>query len=99
MLKFKINLPALPPEPNDIASGVLTLKIGDGEEQTIPTTKYQAAVEGLSGEQGATVVASLVYLDDAGNSSIEPAKLEAVLNDTIPPPNAGALGLEVTAEE
>lgn len=99
MLQFKITLPALPDPAGDIVSGLLRLTIGDGAEQSIETTKEQTEVTGLSGEQGQAVNASFVWIDDAGNQSANPSKLEnVILADTIPPPDAGVLGLSVTAE-
>jgi hypothetical protein len=98
MLGFKIVLPELPPEPNDIVSGELTVSIGTGEAQVIPTTKEQTEIVGLSGEQGAEVNVSFVYVDDAGNRSEEASSLLETLVDTIPPATPGALGLAVTSE-
>ena len=99
MLLFKINLPALPDDASDIVSGELKLKIGDADEQTIATTKEQTTVEGLSGDAGQTVNASFAYVDGAGNRSVHPSPLSVVLADTIPPPDAGVLGLEVTGQQ
>jgi hypothetical protein len=98
VLTFTINLPASPPEPNDIASGELVVTIDGGAPAVFPTTKDQVGVEGLTGNQGVRVLASFVHIDDAGNKSVTPASLDVVLNDTIPPADPGALGLTVTAE-
>lgn len=98
MLQFKITLPALPDPPGDIVSGLLRVTVGDGAEQSFETTKEQTEVAGLSGEQGQAVNADYFYIDDAGNQS-SASKLEnMILNDTIAPPQPGALGLVVTAE-
>jgi len=98
MLGFKIVLPELPPEPNDIVGGEVTVVIGGGDPQIIPTTKEQTEVIDLSGEQGAEVQVSFVYIDDAGNKSEEASTLTETLVDTIPPATPGALGLAVTSE-
>lgn len=99
MLQFKIVLPALPDPPGDIVSGLLRVTVGDGPEQSFETTKEQAEVAGLSGEQGQAVNASFVWIDDAGNASANPSVLEnVILADSIAPPSPGALGLSVTAE-
>lgn len=98
MLGFKIVLPELPPEPNDIVGGEVTVIIGGGEPQIIPTTKDQVEIVDLSGEQGAQVQVSFVYIDDAGNKSEEASTLTETLVDTIPPATPGALGLAVTSE-
>jgi hypothetical protein len=98
MLTFKINLPKLPDDPGDIASGKLTVTIGDSEAATIETTKEQTEVVGLTGEQGNRVLASFVYIDDAGNPSKNPSTIDVVLSDTIPPADAGVMSLEVTSE-
>lgn len=98
MLQFTITLPALPPEPNDIASGELTVKVGDGDAKVIATTKEQTEVTGLEGAQDAAVSVSFSYVDDAGNKSVHPSVIADVLKDTIPPADPGALGLTVTGE-
>lgn len=98
MLTFKINLPALPPEPNDIASGELTVTVNGSAPVVFPTAKAQTAVEGLTGNEGETVEAAFIWIDDAGNKSQQPAALTVVLADTIPPADPGALALEVTSE-
>lgn len=99
MLVFNVPLPA-EPEGADIASGELTITIGSAEQQTIATTKGQTEVVGLKGAQDALVTASFAYIDDSGNRSVHPSKIDAVpLKDTIPPPDPGALGIVVTGEE
>ncbi len=100
MLVFKINLPALPDPPGDIVSGELTVTIGGASPVVIPTTSGQAVVDELRGNQGDSVTASFAWVDDAGNRSVHPSSIDGlVLNDTIPPPDPGALSLEVTREE
>lgn len=98
MLGFKIVLPELPPEPNDIVSGELTVSIGEADAQLYPTTKEMTEVAGLAGEQGMAVSVSFVYVDDAGNRSEDASVLTETLVDTIPPAVPGALGLAVTSE-
>ena len=98
MLGFKILLPALPPEPNDIVHGELTIQIGESTPSIIATAKEQTEVTGLSGEQDTTVNVSFVYIDDAGNRSEDASTISEVLVDTIPPATPGALGLAVTSE-
>lgn len=98
MLTFKINLPAEPTEPNDIASGELTVTIAGGTPTVMPTAKGQIEVVGLTGNQGDSVEVTFAYIDDAGNRSVQPSGLNVVLSDTIPPANPGTLSLEVTAE-
>jgi hypothetical protein len=96
MLKFVLMLPAA--GAADVVTRRLVVKIGDAE----PTTAELAgdAVESveMSGEENAAVVGSLVDVDDAGNES-EPSTFSFVLLDTIAPPQPGAIGLKVTAEE
>jgi hypothetical protein len=98
MLSFKIQLPSLPEGPNDIASGELTVTIDGGAPAVFPTAKDATEVDGFSGNDGAAVRASFAYIDDAGNKSTTPAVLDAVLSDTIPPSDPGALALLVTGE-
>lgn len=101
MLTFKINLPAAPPEPNDIVGGELTVVIGTADPVVLSTTKDQTVVEGLQGNDGESVKASFAYLDDATppNKSVHPSTIDVVLADTIPPADPGVLSLEVTGEE
>lgn len=49
-------------------------------------------------EQNANVTLSLVDVDDAGNRS-QPAVLEFVATDTIPPAQPGSLGVTLAREE
>lgn len=98
ILNFKINLPELPPEPNDIVSGELTLVIGEAAPQIIFTAKDQVEVLGFAGKQDDTVEAAYVFIDDAGNRSEQPSTLTVVLTDTIAPAVPGALGIVVTGE-
>jgi len=98
VLTYKINLPSEPAEPNDIASGELTITVNGQTPAVVATTKGQTEVDGLSGEQGDTVEVTFAYIDDAGNRSVHPSVLNVTLADTIPPADPGALGLEVTAE-
>ena len=98
MLGFKILLPELPPEPNDIVNGELTVQIGEATPSIIATAKEQTEITGMSGEQGVMVNVSFVYVDDAGNRSEEASTISIILVDTIPPATPGALGLTVTSE-
>jgi len=98
MLQFKITLPTLPPEPNDIVSGELTVKVGDAESAVVTTAKDQLEVVGLEGEQNAALSVSFAYIDDAGNRSVHPSTISDSLRDTIPPADPGALGLVITGE-
>lgn len=95
MLTFDIVLP--PATASDTTKGELAVTIGNAEPQVIETAVGQERVTGLSGEDGAPVSASFVFIDDANNRS-EPSTLEAVLTDTIAPPQPGSLGIEVTGE-
>lgn len=93
---FDVSLP--PPGATDVVSRELTLTI-DGTTQAVPPlVGTTTVVVGFSGPQGATVEAVLVDVDDAGNRSEPSPKLVATLQDTIPPPAPGELGLIVTGE-
>ncbi|NBT76099.1 MAG: hypothetical protein EBT15_09045 [Betaproteobacteria bacterium] len=52
----------------------------------------------ISVPQGASVLLTLVDVDDAGNRS-EPAVLEFVAEDTLPPAQPGAFGVTLVREE
>lgn len=96
-ITFKVQLPEEPTEPNDIVGGKLTVAI-NGEEQEFDTVKGQTEVDGLVGPQGAAVDLSFVYVDDAGNESVQPSTASVVLEDTVPPANPGTLGVTITGE-
>jgi len=96
-LKFDVALPAWP-AGDEVVSGELTTVIG-GVSNVVPVAKGDAAVVGLVGDQDAAVELSFVYVDNAGLKSANPSTFSAVLVDTIPPPDAGALGITVTGEE
>lgn len=97
-LIFKVSLPAEPEGALDIASGELTVTVGAGEPSVIATAKGQLSVDDLQGADGETVSASFVFVDDAGNRSVVPSTASAVLADTIPPADPGALAIEITGE-
>jgi hypothetical protein len=88
--------PAVDP---DVVARRLSITV-NGE--TISTPVEFAADSTALGEvrapQGATVVLSLVDVDDAGNVS-EPAVVEFTANDTIPPTIPGGLGVALLREE
>jgi len=52
----------------------------------------------VSVPQGASVLLTLVDVDDAGNRS-EPAELEFVAEDTLPPAQPGAFGVTLVRED
>ena len=99
MLIFDVVLPAIPEAPSDIVGGRLTYVIAEVEAVVVDTAVGQEKVEVLRGNDGDTVALSFVWVDDAGNESVEPSTLEAVLVDTFPPPNPGELGIVVTGED
>ena len=49
-------------------------------------------------EQGASIIGSLVDVDDAGNRS-QPATFEFIAADTIPPSQPGSFGVTLVREE
>ena len=94
MILFNVSLP--PKAAPDVASREVTIKIGDAEEVKSLGPDVEL-VEGLEGEQDLSVMVSLVDIDDAGNRS-EASVAEAVLVDTVAPPQPGALGIVVVGE-
>lgn len=95
-LQFKVLLPVWPVGA-DIQSGELTVDVA-GAVSTIPVAMDQAEVTDLEGDQDAAVDLSFVYIDDAGNRSVSASIFSGTLVDTIAPPDAGSLGIEVTGE-
>lgn len=97
-LVFRIELPQATSTP-DVAGGRLSVKVG---ETTLPdelTAVGQTSSQEYTGADGAAVHAEFVFVDDAGNPSPEPAVLDTILADTIPPENPSAIGLTVLREE
>lgn len=91
-LRFDVQLPALPPEPDGIDCGMLVVTI-DGERQQKETKREQTVVAGFTGKPGTEVELSFVYLNGEGYEWDLPSVISQELADTIPPPDAGELGI------
>lgn len=73
----------------------------DGAETPREVREYEPSATDLGDllvPQGASVVLSLVDVDDAGNQS-EPATLEFAAVDTLPPAQPGMLGVTLVGEQ
>ncbi|NBW12301.1 MAG: hypothetical protein EBR82_30145 [Caulobacteraceae bacterium] len=96
MLIYSVS--AAPPVDGDVVQRQLTVDIA-GEVPTVLTFAGDATNLGeVRADQGATVTLSLVDVDDAGNPS-EPAVVEFVATDTIPPAAPGQFGVTLVREE
>lgn len=101
MLLFDVLIDTVTPRSEDVVSGELSIERTVGGEvinevRVIdPGTTH---VTGLSGDDGSTVKLSFVWVDDAGNKSVNPATFEGVLLDTIAPADPGTLGIQITGE-
>lgn len=97
-----VSLPQVPadnPESDDVVSGELTLTIGDAEPQVVATELGQTEyVVGDLPAEDTVLSASFVFIDDAGNRSVNPLTAEYTVADTTPPPDAEA-GLGFRVEE
>lgn len=96
MFTFDILLPQN--QDADTVRGELTYTIGGADPQVVETTLGQEAVMSLAGAEGDRVTASFVWIDNAGNRSVNPSTLDQTLTDTIPPVDPGQIGLRVTSE-
>ena len=94
-LLFVVYLP--PKSAPDVVARELTVEI-NGSIQVLELDADSSEVPALSGPDGASVILSLVDIDNAGNRS-EASVFSTELKDTIAPPKPGMLGLEVTAED
>lgn len=95
MLTYTIS--AAPVVDSDVVSRVLTVSIS-GEEPSERTLPGSAVDFGqLTVAQDVTVTLTLVDVDDAGNKS-EPAVVEFVAADTLPPGQPGGLGVTLVGE-
>lgn len=81
----------------DVVSRVLTVVVGGEEpsERSFPGSSVDFGL--LTVPQDATVVLTLVDVDDAGNKSV-PAVVEFVAVDTLPPAQPGGLGVTLVGE-
>jgi len=95
-VRFNVQLPALPPDPNDVDSGELVLTINGERQEPIPTEKEQRVAEGFTGEPGTEIELSFVYLDADGNTLESWSVDNQQLADTIPQPAAGELGIALS---
>lgn len=94
MLTFSVQLG--PKLAQDVVSRELSVTVNESTE-TRTLGPDESVAEGFSGEDNAAVHVELVDVDDAGNRS-EPGVLDAVLTDTLPPPQPNVLGIQVTSE-
>jgi len=96
MLKFTVDIPD--ESTADVVKRVLTVDV-DGTKTGQEFPGRDAAVSNeFQGDQGATVMLSLVNVDDADNKS-EARELMVTLTDTLAPPMPGEFGITVTGEE
>lgn len=94
---FRVTLPAV--SAPDVVRREISLSInGVDSGPFFIDALGSAATETFRGPQNATVLVSLIDVDDAGNRS--PASSGTfVLLDVVAPPAPGALGIEVVGEE
>lgn len=103
MLKFDVPLPAVDTanaNTKGLTTRKLTVTIADGEPISVDADPATEAVSDARfvGDADATVLLSLVDVDQSGNAS--PAReVTGTLTDTIPPPQPGEFGLRVTGQE
>jgi hypothetical protein len=96
MLIYAIS--AAPPVDSDVVERQLTIDVGNETPKVVTFPANATNLGEVQAEQGATVTLSLVDLDDAGNPS-EPAVVEFVATDTIPPAQPGQFGVTLVREE
>ena len=95
MLQFVLTLP--PRTAADTMSRELSVSVGGGEIVVINPDIADTESEEFSGADNASVHAELIDIDDAGNRS-QASILDAVLTDTIAPPQPGVMAIRVTGE-
>jgi hypothetical protein len=98
MLQFVVDLPAKTEAEFDVVSRKVEITIAglELEPQTVPVETLE--VGPFNGQQGAAVTIAVFNVDDAGNVSLTPSELEAVLQDTFAPPSPGQIGLRCVGE-
>lgn len=95
ILTYKVS--AAPVVDGDVVVRELRLVVDGGEPVLREFTADTVDLGTVDAPQGANVVLELVDVDDAGNRS-EPAVVEFVATDTLPPQKPG-LGVELVAEK
>lgn len=95
MLKFVLVLPEK--GAPDVVQREVTVAVGANEPVLVTVDGDTVKTSVFEGEDGESVVGTLVDVDDAGNKS-EAREFSFVLVDTIAPPMPGEVGLEVTEE-
>jgi len=85
----------------DVVTRELSVYVNGSDNGPREVRQYEATATDLGDvlvEQGSSVVLTVVDVDDAGNRS-EPAVLEFVATDTLPPAQPGALGVTLVSEQ
>ena len=83
---------------SDVVSRKLSVTVNGTEVSSKEYSKDTTAFGELGFGDNDKVVLSLVDVDDAGNAS-QPAVLEFVASDTLPPPQPGEFGVRLVREE
>lgn len=106
-IRFEVVLPEPPAVASDwaeVASGELTVTIGEAAPILVYTSKAQQETEPRNiaddqfvGPQGVIVNMTFAYIDDAGNKGAAVAASQELL-DTVPPVSPTSIGLVATEE-
>jgi len=86
------------PVDKDVTSRELSVTVNGNSTPTATFPGDATDLGNVSVEQGSSVVMTLVDIDDAGNRS-QPASVEFVAADTIPPAQPGEFGVTLVREE
>lgn len=93
--EITVQLPPLP-QPNDIAKQELTVTANGTAQPAIELGPNDTEAVVGRFEEGATVEASLVYIDDSPNANRSMARVESTtVSDTEAPPEPGEFGFRV----
>ena len=97
VLTYRVSVGA--PESADVVERQLVVAVGDSATVDVFKVFPGDATDlgEVSAPQGASVLLTLVDVDDAGNRS-EPAVLEFVAEDTLPPAQPGSFGVTLVRE-
>lgn len=95
VLGFEVTV--APVVDKDVVERELTLVVNGGEPVVSRFPGNATDLGAVTVPQGASVVLSLVDVDDAGNRSL-PATLEFVAEDTLPPSQPGGLAVTLVHE-
>lgn len=95
LISFRLSLPA--PSAPDVVTREILISFADGSTATRTYAGTSRETDIFEGPQDTEIFGSLTDIDDGGLRSL-PREFSFALLDTVPPPQPGAVGIEVVGE-